>query len=184
MFDAASDLWTKGVEAWLSVMGAGNTGAAGDNPLGIMMGAISSLLPRGTDPASDRFDESGGWQAAAGQFADMSPAMAQAWMVSVGSAFRYCRTLAEVHARYQGALVQAAVDRSSGQMAVPASECRVLADELRTWLREIGDAAMLEARRLQAELDVVGEQIARVADATTPTDSGVDPRARRHRVKE
>jgi hypothetical protein len=109
--------------------------------------------------------------------------MARAWMVTVGSAVRYWRSLAEVQARYQGALVQAVVDRASGQAATPPSECRVLADELRTYLREIGDAAMLEARRLQAELDVIGEEIAHVADAATPAESGSDPMARRHRAK-
>ena len=93
--------------------------------------------------------------------------------------------LAELHARYQGGLMRAVASRASGQAAVPASECRELADELRAWLREIGDAATREARRLQAELDAIGEEIAEAADAATPapTATGTDPRPRRHRVK-
>jgi hypothetical protein len=183
MFAISTDLWAKGVEAWLSVIGVGKAGDSGVGPFKTMMGAIASLPPRSTASAGDRHDGSGEWHAASGQIAFLSPAIAQAWMVTAGSAVRYWQTLAEVHSRYQGALVQAAVDRASGQAAAPPSGHRVLADELRAYLREIGDSAMLEGRRLQAELEGLGEQIADAADAATPTNSGFDPRGRRHRVK-
>jgi len=43
----------------------------------------------------------------------------------------------------------------------PDGEGRVLADEVRACLREIGDVAMREARRLQMELERIGEAVAR-----------------------
>ena len=183
MFAVATELWTKGVEAWLSTIGAGKAGDPGEGPLAKMMGAMASTPPLGAAFASNRQDGSSGWRAASGQIAGMAPAMAQAWMVTTSSAVRYWQTSAEVYARYQQVVMPAVVDRASGQAASRPSERRVLADELRAYLREIGDAAMLEARRLQAELEGISEQIADAADAATPTDSGVDPRARRHRVK-
>jgi hypothetical protein len=58
----------------------------------------------------------------------------------------------------------------------------VLADELRAFLREIGEAATQEARRLQMELEQVGEAVARAA---TPAKQPPHPdHRRRHRVKE
>ena len=45
--------------------------------------------------------------------------------------------------------MQAVADRATGQAAASPAECRVLADELRAFLREVGDVATQEARRLQ-----------------------------------
>lgn len=183
IFEAASDFWIEGMEVWRSALGAGDSGAA--NPFTAMMGAAWPMPPGGPDPASALSGALGGWQNAASQAADMAQPMARAWMAAAASGGRYWTTLAELHARYQGGLMRAVASRASGQAAVPASECRELADELRAWLREIGDAATREARRLQAELDAIGEEIAEAADAATPaaTATGTDPRPRRHRVK-
>ena len=124
-------------------------------------------------------------QGAAIQVADMTPAVAQAWMVATASTWRYWRALADIHARHQGSLTQAVVDRVTNQAAASPAECRVLADELRTYLREIGDAASLEARRLQAALELVGESIARATDQASPQAQrpGLEYR-RQHRAKE
>ena len=55
---------------------------------------------------------------------------------------------------------------------------RALADDLRGWLREIGEAANQEARRLQSELDQLSELIAQIVAAGTPAPP------RQHRAKE
>jgi hypothetical protein len=85
--------------------------------------------------------------------------------------------------------MQAVADGRTGQAAAasPAGS-RVLADELRAYLREVGDAAMQEARRLQHELEAVSESIAEVADQATPSpydpaDPG-QPYRRPNQVKE
>ena len=77
--------------------------------------------------------------------------------------------------------IQAAEPENNGGIRL-ISECRVLADGLRAFLREIGEAAAQEARRLQMELEQVGESIARAAGPAGPSPHP-DYR-RRHRVKE
>jgi hypothetical protein len=127
---------------------------------------------------------------AVAQLADMSPAIAQAGVVAAASTLRYWRTLAELQARYQSSLMQGVADRRTGQAAAASpADSRVLADELRAFLREVGDAAMQEARRLQHELEQVSESIAQVADQATPSpyyDPGHQerPHRRPHHVKE
>jgi len=109
--------------------------------------------------------------------------MAQALAIAAGSTMRYWQALADLHARYQASLMRVVADRATGQSAASPIEYRELADELRAFLREVGDAAALEARRLQLELEQVGEAVARVADQATPPPDG-QPYRRQHRVKE
>ena len=113
---------------------------------------------------------------------DLSPALAQAYLASVGSATRYAGTLAELFVRYEASLMRAATDRATGRSAASPAECRVLADELRAFLREIGDAVTREARRLEYDLAKVGELIAQAADKATPSPQA-DLDRRRHEVK-
>lgn len=155
---ALREAWDNGVTAWQVVTGAGSPG-------GGARGAVEAL------------------QGAASRFADMSPAVAEAGMIAAASTLRYWRALAEIHMRYQASLVQAVTDRATGQAIAPPAECRIVADELRAFLREIGDAAMQEARRLQSELEVVGESVARTAEQAGPAPPQNGHR-RRHRVKE
>jgi len=103
-------------------------------------------------------------------------------MIASASTLRYWRTLGEICARHQSGLMQAAVDRTTDRSAVSPAECRVLADGLRAFLREIGEAATQEARRLQMELEQVGEAVARVAAPAEPPPH--PDHRRRHRVKE
>jgi hypothetical protein len=179
VFTIAIDLWTKSAAAWLSANGMGKANDAGGAPSQMSMGAVPPLTPSSAAYPVD-WDGFGELHAASRQIAFMSTVVAQAWMVIAGGALRYGQSLAEVHARRQGALVQAAAGRASGETAGPLSGSRVLADQLRAYLREIGDSASLEVRRLQAELEAIGEQI---AEAAAPTGSVLDSRERRHRVK-
>jgi hypothetical protein len=167
---ALTDLWGKG----LSALGRMAEGAA----------SSGAMFPRAGRPGASA--DAG--PAAVSQVADMSPAMAQACVVAAASTMRYWRALAGLHARYQSSLMQAVANRGTGLAASPA-DCRVLADELRAFLRETGDAAMQEARRLQHELEQVSELIAQVADQVTPSphyhpDHQERPHRRPHHVKE
>jgi hypothetical protein len=121
-------------------------------------------------------------QVAAAQMADFSPALAEAWMAGAASVMRYWGTLAELGLRYEASLVQSAADRTMGRSATALADCRVRADELRAFLRGIGDAASLEARHLQLDLERVGETIAEGADQATPSPYP-NKRRRRHEVK-
>jgi hypothetical protein len=171
---ALTDLWGKGLSAW-HVPG----------PMAEVAASFGAMFPRAGRPGASA--DAG--PAAVSQVADMSPAMAQACMVAAASTMRYWRALAELHARYQSSLMQAVADRATtGQAAASPADCRVLADELRAFLREIGDAATQEARRLQHELEEVSESIAQVADQVTPSPHyhphQERPHRRPHHVKE
>jgi hypothetical protein len=183
------EAWDIGAAAWQAMAGGVGYGGSAANPFARMLGPLagtattfSNLYPRPIQPR----DVADSAQGAASQVADLTPAVAQAWMAATASTWRYWRALADIHARHQGSLVQAVGDRVTNQAtASPAEECRVLADELRTYLREIGDAASLEARRLQAALEQVGESIARATDQASPRahQPGLEYR-RQHRAKE
>jgi hypothetical protein len=58
-------------------------------------------------------------------------------------------------------MMQVLARRAVKQPSVPEGEDRLLVDELRAFLREIGDAAVQEARRLATELEQIGEVVAR-----------------------
>jgi len=83
------------------------------------------------------------------QEGDLSSVLIQTWLICATSTLRYWRDLTEVYARYQPMLMRSVALRPTAQPSAPKSEDRVLADELRACLREIGDVAVQEARRLQ-----------------------------------
>jgi hypothetical protein len=121
--------------------------------------------------------------AEAAQLGDMAPALAEAWIVATASAFRYWFSLADVHAKHQASLLRTLTDQAA-QTAAPAEKGRILVDDLRAYLREFGDVASFEARRLQAELERVGESVAQAGSRADPQeDQGDDKPRRRHRVK-
>jgi hypothetical protein len=151
--------------------------AAVANRLERMAATVGSAVPAG---GSGLTVEAG--QAALAQAADMLPALAEAYLAGAASAVRYWAKLAELLARSEASLVQAAADRATGQASVPAAECRILADELRALLREVGETAMQEARRLQHDLERAGESIAQAADRATPSPHP-DHTPRRHEAK-
>ena len=103
--------------------------------------------------------------------------MARAAAVAAASTLRYGRALAGLTAQHQASLVEAIGMRRAD---APGTPVRVLAEEVRAYFREVGETACLEARRLQAELDAIGEEAARVAETEGP--EGVYRRP--HKAKE
>jgi hypothetical protein len=106
------------------------------------------------------FEAGSGGETGDPQDRDLSSLMMQTWLICVTSALRYWRDLTDVYARYQPVLIRSATPRATPQPFTPESEDRVLADEVRACLREIGDVAMREARLLQTELERIGEAVA------------------------
>lgn len=121
-------------------------------------------------------------QATLVQAVGLAPAMAQACIVGTSSAFRYQSALAELFVRYWASLMQAAVDRATGENVASPADCRVLADEMRALVRGISNAATREARRLQYDLEKVSETIAQATDQATPAPYRPQQR-RRHEMK-
>jgi hypothetical protein len=94
---------------------------------------------------------------------ELSSLVMQIWIICATSALRYWSGLAGVYTRHQPALIRSAA-RAMPRVSTPEAEDRLLADQLRAYLREIGDVAEQEARRLQRELERIGEAAARSFD--------------------
>jgi hypothetical protein len=179
------DAWGMGLQAWQVLAGMGVSSQSG-HP-GAVLAALAGAKQNTTnssEPVASRAAGPGGAeeQATVAQMADISPTLAEACMVGAASAMRYWGTLAELGLRYEASLAQTVADRTTGRSAASPAEIRVRADELRAFLRGVGDAANLEARRLQLNLERVGETIAEAADQATPSPHPYE-RRRRHEVK-
>jgi hypothetical protein len=183
---ALAEIWGKGMTAWQEVLGAGpspnreQSFGRGADPLVAMLGPMASIAASFSEmlPRDEGMSETS--RAAFSQFGELSPAILEAAVIAAASTLRYWRALADIFARYQSSITQAAMDRMMDRSAMSPAECRALADALRAFLREVGEAASQEARRLQSELEQVSESIAR---ATLPDEQPPSHR-RRHRVKE
>lgn len=103
-----------------------------------------------------------------GRGSELTTALAKASLVAASSTFSYCRQLVEVSARHQPGLIAAvggmALRGGDGAAGEPA---RRVTEEVRSYFREVGDAAVQEAQHLQAELQRLGEEL---ASATAPRD--------------
>jgi hypothetical protein len=107
-------------------------------------------------------------------------APAQACWIGFTAWLRYSGAVAEAFARYEASLIQAELDRADEGRGTSPSAGRVLVDEARAFLRRVGDAATLEARRAQHELEQIGESIAQAAAAGDGTSLD---HVRRHEIK-
>lgn len=156
--------WGMGLQAWQALAGMGAGGER--DPIGATFAASRGPHPR---------------QASSGQMADISSALGEACMIGAASAMRYWSALAELGLRYELSLVQTVADQTTGRSVRSPPDSRVYADELRAFLRGVGDVASLEARLLQRDLERVSETIAQAADRATPSHH--HEHRRRHEVK-
>jgi hypothetical protein len=176
-----AEAWGRGLQAWQAAAGMDDLGQS--DPFAVrsaLMGRMEAVAK--AFDADRRRDSSGGAENPGAELAGMSPALAEAWMAGAASAVRYSSALAALGVRYEASLVQLVADRATGQSARPLAEQRALADELRAFLRGVGDAASQEARLLQQDLERIGETIAQAADRATPSPYPLQYR-RRHEVK-
>lgn len=97
----------------------------------------------------------------------------EAWLIASASTVRYGQGLTEVFGRHQGALTAAAARKIGAQKATP-EELRAEAEQIRGFLREVGETAVFEARRLERELAALGESVAQ--QASEPWPEGADHR--------
>ncbi|MBJ3764299.1 hypothetical protein ILP92_16235 [Maribius pontilimi] len=112
----------------------------------------------------------GGPGAADGARIGSTAALIEAGSIASGSALRYSQRLTELFARHQSALIEAIPAHLSGQ-DLPPDRARAEVESLRRFLREVGETAMLEARRLDHELAQLGEAVAQgVADPVSAED--------------
>ena len=172
---AARDAWAVGISLLQTL--AQQTGEASArrgeetavDPLSTLLGALAGFAASLSNPVARRAEFGFGAPSSdIPQERDLSSLMMQTWLTGATSTLRYWRDLTDVCARYQPALIRSAAPRATPQPLTPESEDRVLADELRACLREIGDVAVQEARRLQTELERIGEAVARGLEPGAP----------------
>ena len=142
---AVPDEWALGTSVMQTLVQ--QTGEASDRP---GQEPVAEFDPEATTLHFDDIPQEG----------DLSSVLVQTWLICAMSTLRYWRDLTEVYARHQPMLIRSVARRPPPQPSIPKSEDRVLADELRACLREIGDVAVREARRLQRELERIGEGVA------------------------
>jgi hypothetical protein len=113
-------------------------------------------------------------QAGAAGTADIAALLTQAYLLAAASGLRYLRRVAQTYGAHQSDILQSLLERISDSRA-PDKERRALIDEIRTYLREIGDVSLQEARIFQAELEKIS---ARVADSGAGTAESSEHRRR------
>jgi hypothetical protein len=182
---AACNAWTGGLSALQAI--AREAGAAGNarpgqeavnDPLsaliGIPAGAAAALIdvfaqrpelpsagaPGSSDPAGDTH---------------LASLIAQTLMIGAASSLRYWRDLVGIYGKHQHALMQGLARGAMTHSLASENEDLLLVDALRACLREVGDAALREARFLQTELEQIGEAAARAVD-----ERGAPAAYRRH----
>ena len=162
---AIGDFYSQSLAAWQNAARgafAPNAAAAMPAPLADFAAAFGGLgaaqRPAGEAASLPKF----------GAQTELLQALGEAWMIAAGSAMRYGQGMFEVQSRYQGNLM-----RAGG--AAPLSD-REMTEHFRAFLREAGEAASRETRRLQMELDMLGEKVARAADQANPAPGPLTPR--------
>jgi hypothetical protein len=167
---ATTDAWTVGLsalqfmaeQARAATMGTGPATDGGGDPLSALTAlttgftaAMSDFIVRCAGPLRDA--PAPGVSA---NRADLSSQIPRALLVGMTSTLRYWRGLADVYGRHQGSLIEAAARRTMAPSPIAETEDRMLVDELRAFFREIGEVATQEARRLESELEQIGEALA------------------------
>jgi|HubBroStandDraft_1064217.scaffolds.fasta_scaffold00018_44 hypothetical protein len=133
-------------------------------------GAMGALPMGGMRPDFFEFGgerTAGNLRRAATQLVDIAPYWAEAATISMVGNARYAKCLVELAGRLQCALMQAGLAWVTGQMLSTPEADTVLVEEMRAYLREVGELAVLGARQLERELALAGETL---AQAVAPSD--------------
>jgi hypothetical protein len=153
------DVCTVGLGLLSSIAAAANASTGGMMPSARMMPDFSGT---GGERIANNL------RGASTQLADVAPYLAEAAAIAMASYLRYGQSLTEIAGRRQWALMQAGAARITGQAASAPEECTVLVEEVRAYLREVGETASLEARRLERDLAQIGENLARIVVPSSP----------------
>jgi hypothetical protein len=90
-------------------------------------------------------------------------------LVAVLSALRYGSNLAQAFGDHQSSFLRLMSAQSPG--ALREEERRQILEDLRSWLREIGELSSQEARIFQSELQKIGDDFVNMADVSTTRDN-------------
>jgi hypothetical protein len=90
---------------------------------------------------------------------DIAGFLGQTWTVAASSGLRYLARRAQMSGEHQAGLLQALM---SGGLS--EDERRAMIDELRGYVRDLGDVSLQEARLLQSELERLSHGLAAAVD--------------------
>jgi hypothetical protein len=171
---AACNAWTVGLSVFQVI--ARQTGAAatarpdreaGGDPLSALIGISAGLATALSDMVAQRPELPSAGALGSNDPAeetDLASLMVQTLMIGAASTLRYWLGLVGIYVKHQPVLMQSLARRAMNQSSTSETEDLLLVDALRAGLREIGDVAVQEARRLDTELEQTGEAVARAVD--------------------
>jgi hypothetical protein len=107
---------------------------------------------------------------------DISLLVAQAYLAASVSGVRYWRRVAQTYGTHQSGILQSLLARITDSSMSDNERCALI-DEIRAYLREIGDVSFQEARIFQSELEKLSAQVADVGGTSA------EPSAHRRRWK-
>ena len=91
--------------------------------------------------------------------AGVASLVTQAYLAAAVSGFRYWRRVAQTYGAHQSSILQSLLAGGAGA-GVSDDERRALIEEIRAYLREVGDVSLQEARILQSELEKLSAEVA------------------------
>jgi hypothetical protein len=96
---------------------------------------------------------------------DLPSLVAQAYLAATVSGARYWRRVAQTYRTHQSGILQSLLARIADSSMSDNERCALI-DEIRAYLREIGDVSLQEARIFQSELEKLSAQVAEAGGAS------------------
>jgi hypothetical protein len=136
------------------------------------MSAVERVLAQGAEGAGP--GDPGALMGDTGKQAELVSLVAQSYLIAATSGLRYLSRVAQTYGAHQTGILSSLLASGAGRQ-FSEEDRRALTEDIRAYLREVGDVAQQEARILQAELEKVGEGLARAVD-----EGGMTPAHQRH----
>jgi hypothetical protein len=102
--------------------------------------------------------------------AGVASLVAQAYLAAAVSGFRYWRRVAQTYGAHQSSILQSLLAGGAGA-GLSDDERRALVEEIRAYLREVGDVSLQEARILQSELEKLSAGVAEAGGAAAESST-------------
>jgi hypothetical protein len=156
----------------------GPTNSAGSDPIDQVTSALQDTLLLGITTMNNMFTQGAGTSSddlragmeGVGKQAHMATLVAKSFLIAATSGMRYLSGVAQLVGTHQTNILSSLASVSANKQ-LSEDERRAMAENMRAYLREIGDLAQQEARLLQTELGQVGEELARATrEAGTNND--------------
>lgn len=146
------------VEFGMAQVGRGRVGEPFLSPFAALLGASA---PMGDIAEAERSAAAAGKAGPSDRRKpdDMGAFLTQACLVMATGGVRYWWRMAQTHAAHQSGILRSFVARA-GDLNMSEQERRLLVDEIRAYLREIGDVSVREARVVQTQLDGLADGLA------------------------